>query len=177
MPTYESSISKDKTPNKILSRMETRLRTPFLIDMDTEVAAISELIFALQSENSPLLQTYTKEVLEIRSQLMMNKEFMSRKDLAKLLSGLFTPQSKLGIEKRRFYNSKGGLGILKAVESFRKMPLYKPEMVKSANFNTRQETNSLLPKERKPNFFDKLFRNQKVLRKGTVSGRTEKTRF
>ena len=25
-------------------------------------------------------------------------------------------------------------------------------MVKSANFNTRQETNSLLPKERKPNF-------------------------
>ena len=102
MPTYESSISKDKTPNKILSRMETRLRTPFLIDMDTEVAAISELIFALQSENSPLLQTYTKEVLEIRSQLMMNKEFMSRKDLAKLLSGLFTPQSKLGIEKKAF---------------------------------------------------------------------------
>ena len=41
---------------------------------------------------------------------------------------------------------------MKAVESFRKMPLYKPEMVKSANFNTRQETNSLLPKERKPNF-------------------------
>ena len=96
MPTYESSINKDKTPNKILTKMETRLRTPFLIDMETEIATVSELIFALQSENSPLLEKYTKEVMEIRSQMMMNKEFMSRKDLAKLLAGLFTPQSKLG---------------------------------------------------------------------------------
>ena len=98
MPTYESSISKDKTPNKILQKMELRLRTPFLIDMETEIASVSELIFALQSENSPFLETYTKEVKEIRSQMMMNKEFMSRKDLAKLLAGLFNPQSKLGFK-------------------------------------------------------------------------------
>ena len=138
MPTYESPINKDKSLNKILSRFETRLRTPFLLDMETEVSSISDLIFALQSEHSQNLKTYTKEVLEIRSQMLMNKEFMSRRELAKLLAGLLSPAGKLG--------------VLKAVESFRKMEMFKKEMEKPANFNTRQDSNTLLPNERKPNF-------------------------
>lgn len=100
MPSYESSINKDKTPAKILQKLEIRLRTPFIIDMETEIAAISDLIFALQSESTPKLKDYTKEVMEVRSQLIMNKEFMSRRELAKLLAALLPPQAKLGIIKR-----------------------------------------------------------------------------
>ena len=96
MPSYESSINKDKSPNKILQKMENRLRTPFLLDMETEIATVSDLVFSLQSENSPMLESYTKEVTQIRSQMIMNKEFMSRRDLAKLLADLFAPQAKLG---------------------------------------------------------------------------------
>ena len=36
------------------------------------------------------------------------------------------------------------------------MPMFKPELLKSANFTTRQESNTLLPKERKPNFATNL---------------------
>ena len=138
MPTYESAINKDKTPNKILSKLENRLRSPFMLDMETELSAISDLIFALQSEMTSGLKKYTNEVIEVRSQMLMNKEFMSRRELAKLLAGLLSPANKLG--------------ILKAVENFRKMPMFKSEMEKPCNFITRQDSNNLLPNERKPNF-------------------------
>lgn len=142
MPTYESSINKDKTANKILQKLESRLRAPFLLDMETEISAISDLIFALQSELSVELKPYTQEVMEVRSQMLMNREFMSRRELSKLLAGLLSPANKLG--------------VLKAIESFRKMPMFKSEMEKPCNFNTRQDSNNLLPNERKPNFSNNL---------------------
>ena len=142
MPTYESPINKDKSLNKILSKFEARLRTPFLLDMETETTAISDLIFALQSERSPNLEKYTKEVIEIRSQMLMNREFISRRELAKLLAGLLSPAGKLG--------------VLKAVENFRKMDMFKKEMEKPCNYNTRKDSNTLLPNERKPNFGNNL---------------------
>ena len=142
MPTYESPVNKDKSLAKILSKLEGRLRTPFLLDMETEISAISDLIFALQSEQSGNLKAYTKEVLEVRSQMLMNKEFMCRRELAKLLAGLLSPAGKLG--------------VLKGVESFRKMEMFKKEMEKPCNFNTRQDSNTLLPNERKPSFGNNL---------------------
>ena len=138
MPSYESSINKDKTSRKLLQKLETRLRTPFCIDMESELSFISDLIFDLQSERSTDLRAYTKEALEIRSNMMLNKEFMSRRKLAKLLAGLLSPAAKIG--------------VLEAIENFRKMPMFKSEMEKPANFNTRQDSNMLLQKERKPNF-------------------------
>ena len=118
--------------------MEVRLRTPFLLDMENEIANLSDLIFALQGENVARLKPFTEEVTKLRAQVIMGREYLSRTALAKMLIPLLANTAKEGATRTLF--------------SLTKNPNFKTEMEKPAFFNTRQQMNLLLPNERKPNF-------------------------
>ena len=70
MPAYDSIFIKEKTPGVLLSRLESRLRHPFTIEMEYEMQALNELQFALQQENT--MVKYMAEVNTMRNLLMVN---------------------------------------------------------------------------------------------------------
>ena len=135
MPAYDSVFVKEKTPGVLLSRLEARLRHPFTIDMEYEMNALNELLFALQQENS--MAKYMAEVTVLRNMLMVNVGWLDRFDLAKNLSTLLPANSRKA--------------IVAGIESYKKSPIFKAEMEKTANFENRKRMNDLLKGETKPN--------------------------
>ena len=70
MPSYDSIFVKEKTPAVLLSRLESRLRHPFMLEMEYEMQALNELQFALQQETT--MVQYKAEVMTLRNLLMVN---------------------------------------------------------------------------------------------------------
>ena len=77
MPAYDSVFVREKTPGVLLSHLESRLRHPFMIEMEYEVQALNELQFALQQENTML--KYAAEVTAMRNLLMVNVGWLGTK--------------------------------------------------------------------------------------------------
>ena len=55
MPSYTSQYVKDKSAGAILQKMEAHLRNPFLLDMDLQIQAVTELQFSLETDPTPAL--------------------------------------------------------------------------------------------------------------------------
>ena len=55
MPSYTSQYVRDKSAGAILQKMEAHLRNPFLLDMDLQIQAVTELQFSLETDPTPAL--------------------------------------------------------------------------------------------------------------------------
>ena len=91
MPSYDSIFIKEKTPAVLLSRLESRLRHPFMLEMEYEMQALNELQFALQQETT--MVQYKTEVMTMRNMLMVNIGWLGIKDYhgLKFLFLIFRP--------------------------------------------------------------------------------------
>ena len=108
------------------------MRHPFLIDMDYEIQQITDLQFALMQENVPKLAEYRAKVLMVRNTLALNRESFDRQSLAKLLISLLPTNAREP--------------TLLSFETFKRNPVFKPEMEKMALFEQRRMLRQLLPK-------------------------------
>ena len=132
VPVYESSFIKDKSAASILQKMEKRMRIPFVLDMDFELQQVTDLQFALVTENVPELADYRAKVLMVRNTLTLNRESFDRQSLAKILISLLPTNAREP--------------TLLSFETFKRNPVFKPEMEKMALFEQRRMLRQLLPK-------------------------------
>lgn len=132
VPVYESCFVKEKSVASILQKMERRVRSPFLLEMDYEIQQVTDLQFALMHENDLKLANFRAKVLSVRSTLTLNREAFDRQSLAKLLISLLPTNAREP--------------ILLSFENFKRNPVFKPEMEKMALYEQRRLLRQLLPK-------------------------------
>lgn len=132
IPMYESMFVKEKSVASILKKLESRLRMPFVLELDFELQQITDLQFALSVENPTDMTEYKNRVVTLRNYVILNRQFMDRQSLAKELISLLPSMAKSA--------------SMMALDGFKKNATFKPEMEKMALFESRRQMFELLPK-------------------------------